>query len=208
MPLTDLPNEILQTIANNLETESQTNRFLLTSREIYSRLNDWFYMRNIRQGSWGLFDAAYNGALDTAKRFLRLGADANAKGSHSDFSIVRTVLGAAVWSQHHDIAKLLLAYAADPNDRDTQGRTPLFYAAQLGNGPIVKLLLQWGADVNVYDFSCVPQSPLDVAFSAQDQSLEVVALLLEGGVDPDIVEGSLRAASSWSESSGEEYDED
>lgn len=207
MPLTVLPNEILQTIADNLETESQRNQFLLASREIYSRLNDWFYRRNIRQGSWGLFDAAYSGTLGTAKRFLRLGANANAKGSHGDFSIIRTVLGAAVWSQHYDIAKLLLAYAADPNARDTQGRTPLFYAAQLRNGPIVKLLLQWRADVNVYDFSSVPQSPLDVAFSAQDQSPEVVVLLLEGGLDRDIVEGSRRAASAWSESSGE-YDED
>lgn len=68
MLLTSLPNEILQTIAANLETENEINRFILTSMELYSRLNDWFYRRNIRQGGWALFDAAYNGREDTAKR--------------------------------------------------------------------------------------------------------------------------------------------
>ena len=95
MPLTCLPTEILQYIADLLETDSQINQFILTSREIYSRLNDWFYRRNIRQGGSALFDAAYNGREDTAKRLLRLGADPNAKGSFHSYSAVRTLLGIA-----------------------------------------------------------------------------------------------------------------
>jgi hypothetical protein len=115
MPLTSLPNEILQTIADNLEADSEINQFILISREIYPRLNDWFYSRNIRQGGWALFDAAYNGRVDTAKRLLRLRADANAKGTHHDslHSPVRTVLGIAAWSEHYEIVKLLVE-AADP----------------------------------------------------------------------------------------------
>ncbi|KAJ5370783.1 uncharacterized protein N7496_006875 [Penicillium cataractarum] len=207
MPLTSLPNEILQTIADNLENENEVNQFILTSRGLYSRLNDWFYRRNIREGGWALFHAAYNGREDTAKRLLRLGADANAKGSHHSFAAVRTVLGVAAWSEHYEMVKLLLTYAADPNERDSRGRTPIFYAAQNGNVSIVELLLKWGADVNIYDFSNPPETPLDSALTAED-SQGVVALLLDGGVHAGIVEGSAlcRPYSPWSESSTSSFE--
>lgn len=205
MPLASLPNEILQTIADNLETDSEINQFILTSREIYSRLNNWFYRRNIRQGGWALFDAAYNGRVDTAKQLLRLRADANAKGTHHDYhnSPVRTILGIAVWSEHYEIVKLLLAYAANPNDLNSHGRTPLFFAVQKVNVSLVKLLLEWGADVNVYDFYDPSQCPLDWAFGLEDDQ-GIVELLLGGGADKRLVESSTMCTpdSPWSVSSG------
>jgi hypothetical protein len=206
MLLTSLPNEILQTIADNLGTENQINQFILTSMELYSRLNDWFYRRNIRQGGWALFDAAYNGREGTAKRLLRLGADANAKGSHHSYTAVRTVLGVATWSEHYEIVKLLLTYAADPNDRDSRGRTPIFYAAEKGNVSIVELLLKWGADVDIYDFSHPPETPLDTVLTAED-SQGVVALLLDGDVNAGTVEASALCIpdSPWSESSASSF---
>ncbi|GLI72578.1 hypothetical protein PoHVEF18_000757 [Penicillium ochrochloron] len=211
MPLTSLPNETLQTIADNLEADSEINQFILTSREIYSRLNDWFYSRNIRQGGWALFNAAYHGRVDTAKRLLRLRADANAKGTHHDslHSPVRTVLGIAAWSEHYEIVKLLLAYAADPNDPDSYGRTPLFYAVEKDNALIVKLLLEWGANVNVYDFCDPPQCPLDLALASHDDQ-GVVELLLGAGADKGLVESSnvCTPESPWSVSSGSSFDEE
>jgi hypothetical protein len=212
MPLTSLPNEILQTIANNLDTDSEINQLLLTSREIYSRLNDWFYRRNIRQGGWALFDAAYNGRVDTAKRLLRLRADANAKGSHHDYSPVRTVLGVAVWSEHYEIVKLLLAYAADPNDPDSNGRTPIFFAVEKGNVSLVELLLEWGANVNVCDFSEPPQSPLDWALDLALESeagQRVVALLMGAGADKRLESSTICSPDSpWSVSSVSSFEEE
>lgn len=211
MPLTSLPNEILQTIADNLGKDSEINQFLLASREIYSCLNDWFYQRNIRQGGWALFDAAYNGRVDTANRLLRLRADANAKGTHHDHfhSPVRTVLGIAVWSEHYEIVKLLLAYAADPNDPDSRGRTPLFFAVEKGNVSMVELLLEWGADINVYDFSDPPECPMDWALALEDDQ-GVVALLLSAGADKRLVERSTIGTpdSPWSVSSGSSFEEE
>jgi hypothetical protein len=210
MRLTSLPNEILQTIADNLEKDSEINQFVLTSREIYSRLNDWFYRRNIRQGGWALFDAAYNGRVDTAKRLLRLSADSNAKGTHHDHprSPVRTVLGIAVWSEHSEIVKLLLAYAADPNDPDSRGRTPLFYAVEKENVLIVKLLLEWGANVNVYDFCDPPQCPLDWALALEDDQ-GVVELLLGAGADKRLENSDFCTPDSpWTVSSGSSFEKE
>jgi inversin len=44
--------------------------------------------------------------------------------------------------------KMLLAYQADPNVRDKEGKSPLHIACGLGYRDVVALLLATGADVN------------------------------------------------------------
>ena len=50
-----------------------------------------------------------------------------------------------------EIVEMLLLSGLDPNVKSMEGRTPLMYAAQRNNVPMVRLLLLWGADPNATD---------------------------------------------------------
>ena len=65
-----------------------------------------------------------------------------------------------------------------------QGQTTLFFAAQVGRAPVVRYLLEHGADVDVVDEA--GRTPLDAARGngggrGGDGSEEVVALLESAG---------------------------
>lgn len=82
-----------------------------------------------------------------------------------------------------EIAKLLLAFGADPNNVGNDGKqTPLHRACSSGNSKVLELLLKAGADVNRTDSS--GSSPLKCA-CCWSSNVEVVKLLLEVGVDPN-----------------------
>ena len=57
----------------------------------------------------------------------------------------------AVQQQQLGFVRLLLAFRADPNLRNTDGLTPLIGAVSLGNEPVVNALLAAHADVNAAD---------------------------------------------------------
>lgn len=78
--------------------------------------------------------------------------------------------------------ELLLQYGAKPNyDGDIQ-KSPLCTAVNNGNIAIVKLLLEYDADVNEGEQS----SPLHIAISSRKENkLEMVKLLLDNGADVD-----------------------
>jgi len=69
---------------------------------------------------------------------------------------------------------------ADMNIRDSDGRTPLIIAAQIGFLDGARVLLYHGADVNADDSK--GQTPLIMAVQAHD--LPMVRLLVENGADP------------------------
>ena len=47
-----------------------------------------------------------------------------------------------------ECARLLLAAGANPDARDDKGKTPLIIAAQTGGKRSIKVLLEYGADIN------------------------------------------------------------
>jgi ankyrin repeat protein len=108
---------------------------------------------------------------------LKRGANVNAR----TYSL-GSALGTAVKQNFQGVAELLLQYKADPNIPDNdqnQIHTPLYWAAQNGRLPLVKLLVAHGADVNAKNQG--DQTALHVA--ASRSNLEIVRLLIDSKAD-------------------------
>lgn len=78
-----------------------------------------------------------------------------------------------------DLAGILLDAGADPDARDRQGRSALYWAAAAGQAAVVELLLERKADLNLAALS--GDTPLAVA--AQNGYAAVVQTLLGHGAD-------------------------
>jgi ankyrin repeat protein len=90
----------------------------------------------------------------------------------------RTLLHHVV-SRDAGAVKRLLSRGADPNAADDVGQTPLHWAAYIGRSDIVRLLLKYGANLNIktkYD----GRTPLHVAAAYE---VSVVKLLIKYGAD-------------------------
>jgi hypothetical protein len=123
-----------------------------------------------------LMIAAAMGDTATIKRLLASGVDPSTSGpegsalhlailkGHPDAAALLIEAGANVNSEDYDsplrtaattsdlaTAQLLIAAGADVNRADPEGRTPLMWAANRASEPIVKLLLEHGADPNAKD---------------------------------------------------------
>jgi ankyrin repeat protein len=119
-----------------------------------------------------MYAVLYAGAATTAK-LLKLGADPKL---HNDDHATALLWGV------HDLAKatMLLAHGADVNARSDDFRTPLMIAARMPGGtPVVRLLLEHGADPNLNPHPEGQSSPLLEAATLGDGA--TFALLLEHG---------------------------
>ncbi len=57
----------------------------------------------------------------------------------------------ACHNRDYEIAKCLIQSGGDVDTRDSQGASPLHIAAQTGQLQLVKLLLEWEAQVGLHD---------------------------------------------------------
>ncbi|MDQ6883532.1 MAG: ankyrin repeat domain-containing protein [Candidatus Dormibacteraeota bacterium] len=105
--------------------------------------------------------AAYFGHPRIARALIDAGADVNAEAR--DPSRVRP-LQSAVSGRHRGVVEILLDAGADPNPAQAHGWTALHSAAHQGNGPMIALLLEHGADRTVRADN--GQRPADMAREA------------------------------------------
>src|SRR6516162_981008 len=80
--------------------------------------------------------------------------------------------------------EVLIAKGANVNASWRYGETPLFFACDPGFTPVVKVLLEHGAEVNIKDtfYGMTP-----VARAAEKEHFDIVKILLAKGADADSV---------------------
>lgn len=98
----------------------------------------------------------------------------------------RTALHVAAWQGDLDGIRLLLRHGADPNALDSEGRPPLHSVSWRGHPAAGRLLLK-AREVNV-DLACKKQGATALSIASQEGHVEIVAMLLEKGADPDHVD--------------------
>lgn len=89
-----------------------------------------------------------------------------------------------LWGQH-GVLGVLIQRGIDIETRDTQGRTCLHVAAEIGSPECVRLLLKNGADLNAQDSQ--GWSPLHRAVIYND-STRMAALLIQGGANVKLMD--------------------
>jgi len=126
-----------------------------------------------------LMEAALWGNATAVRRLIDQGADPNARNDAGATPLMRAVVDL-------EKTRVLLERRADVNARSDDGRTPLLIAAGLpGAAPVVKLLLDAGAAINVkaagLDGDMTP-----LAEAARSGDAAVFQLLLDRGADVDV----------------------
>jgi hypothetical protein len=87
--------------------------------------------------------AAQHGDTDTIRKLLEMGTPVDVRNNTSPSKV--TALQVAVLNKQTEAAKLLLERGADPN-RTAYEASPLMWAVDASNVPLVRLLLQHGAN--------------------------------------------------------------
>ncbi|WP_237342887.1 tetratricopeptide repeat protein [Wolbachia endosymbiont of Folsomia candida] len=121
--------------------------------------------------------AASSGNLDTVKNLIEKGADIFVGSSHD------TILHQSVGSGNEEVIRLILEKIKEKepqkmfehiNARDTEGETPLMWAAEKGKVSAARILLEYGANTNAIDN--YDQTALH--FATEGGYLKLVQLLL------------------------------
>jgi uncharacterized protein len=93
----------------------------------------------------------------------------------------------AIYRHDLDSARVLLSHGADPNDANEEGWRPLHVAiGEIGVGgtvEIVRLLIEFGADVNMWD---VQQNETPLLSASVPEGIEAARFLLDAGADPNV----------------------
>lgn len=89
--------------------------------------------------------ACYRGNTQVAKFLIENVKDVNYMSSEG------TALAALAINYNKDLVIALLKNKANPNLKDSNGATPLFWAVKRANAELIKILLENGADKNIHD---------------------------------------------------------
>lgn len=136
-----------------------------------------------RDGDTPLHLACLYGYFDLARAMLERGADAraaNRSGETPLASLAMANLSKAEARGSVSVAEALLEHGAAVDAGDRKGRTPLMWAVNRGNLPLIRFLIDAGANVNARDRDKYNESTVLM----YAQRADAADLLLRHGADP------------------------
>ncbi|RSM20139.1 hypothetical protein CDV31_000934 [Fusarium ambrosium] len=185
MALQTLPLELMESIADKIDSGADLSAFSRTSRHLNKILDPRLYAFYARRGSdKALFFSIAEGYCSVLNKTIQSGADLNSLHEWLPGARFTTPLAFAAGTGHVEIVKLLLKHGANPNParwREIQ-QTPLSVAAGRGNYEIAKILIEAGADVHTTVGVESGSLALYAAACCSDQDDNLVRLLLDKGV--------------------------
>ena len=123
-------------------------------------------------------------SIDCVVLLLRYGADVNRWDEGNEV----TPLVTAVFNNHIEAVRILLAAGADSNVQDDEGMSPLRFCAEKGYLEMARLLLLCGATKTIHE-GAGPTGMNALGFAATRLHVDMVRLLLAHGADPSIGDG-------------------
>ncbi|KFY41652.1 hypothetical protein V495_04850 [Pseudogymnoascus sp. VKM F-4514 (FW-929)] len=196
MLFSELPPEIVISIAKQLESEKDISSIMRTSARNYQLLLSFLYEHNVKFSSGSALIWCVDHENEAGvKLLLQFGASATegARIYYTDAKLLpkKLPVGSLYFARSVAMAKLLLdAGAHVDNTPGLEAETgayikprgwgsPLHAAAEKGNIAVAKFLLENGADVN-YE-NDVSATPLHIA--ADQRDVDLATLLLDYGAD-------------------------
>ncbi|KAF4828016.1 Vegetative incompatibility protein HET-E-1 [Colletotrichum tropicale] len=116
--------------------------------------------------------AAWNGHDQIVQLLIRQGADTEL----SDSEIGMTPLAFAATFGHRQVVALLLRKGANIEAKDFESQTPIFHAILSRCCETLRLLLSWGADINVVQSGETP-----LFYAIRDANVKAVDVLVRNG---------------------------
>ncbi len=132
-------------------------------------------------GPWGTHPVIFCACKEEPlELLLDWGADINVTGSTFAITALHFEAGSEVADPWW--VKVLIDHGADPDARDKEDQTPLFYAALGNNVEIIDVLVENGASVNAQDsVGCAA-----LHYVASSRGVERAVALVQNGADPNI----------------------
>lgn len=105
--------------------------------------------------------------------------------------IIHNVFQAAHLGDAERLKEILEAHLTLANTENSEGLTPLGYAAHFGQVECVQVLLDFGADINAVSHSKISYIPSNTALHAAiagERSMEVIKLLLRNNAQTNLLD--------------------
>ena len=113
------------------------------------------------------------------------GAKVDLQSKEREGSVTALTL-AARYKENLKLVYLLLARGADPKQRSHGDKTALMHAAQYGNAPVARALINLGADVNLQRDGGTTALMYAVDYDKKGSHAKVTEQLLRSGADPNL----------------------
>lgn len=140
---------------------------------------------------WGenaLMHAVLHGNVEMTRMLLEAGANPDTKGRGF------TPLGRASLLGQAQIVRLLLKAGADVDKKSDDGNTPIIAATIMHRLAVIRELLPYHPDTTLWN----REGRVSLGIAAQEGNKDIVALLLQAGVDPNLMDRNGNRPLQWS----------